>query len=69
MSVLSSVVSYPLEMLKVVMLKTFHNPNSKVVTITTCFSKIYSGLILGLYPGNEGQRYFATMSLIGWVQA
>ena len=28
-----------------------------------------SGLILGLHPANERQRYKVTMSLIGWVQA
>ena len=28
-----------------------------------------TGLILGLSPSNERQRYFITMSLIGWVQA
>ena len=27
-----------------------------------------SGLILGLYPANERQRYFVTTSLIGWVK-
>ena len=27
-----------------------------------------TGLILGLHPANERQRYFVTMSLIGWVQ-
>ena len=27
------------------------------------------GLILGLCPANERRRYFATISLIGWVQA
>ena len=29
----------------------------------------YSGLIVGLCPANEEQRYFVTMSLIGWAQA
>ena len=29
----------------------------------------YSGLIPGLHPANERQRYFVTTSLIGWVQA
>ena len=28
-----------------------------------------SGLILGLPPSNDMQRYFVTTSLIGWVQA
>ena len=28
-----------------------------------------SGLIQGLCPANERQRYFVTMSLIGWAQA
>ena len=28
-----------------------------------------SGLILGLRPANKRQRYFVTMSLIGWAQA
>ena len=28
----------------------------------------YSGLILGLRPANERQRYFVTTSLIGWAQ-
>ena len=28
----------------------------------------YSGLILGLRPGNERRRYFVTPSLIGWAQ-
>ena len=27
-----------------------------------------SGLILGLLPANERQRYFVSMSLIGWGQ-
>ena len=27
-----------------------------------------SGLILGLHPANEKQRYFVTLSLIGWAQ-
>ena len=27
-----------------------------------------SGVILGLCPANERQRYFVTLSLIGWVQ-
>ena len=26
------------------------------------------GLILGLRPANERQRYFVTTSLIGWAQ-
>ena len=26
------------------------------------------GLILGLFPANERQRYFVMMSLIGWAQ-
>ena len=30
---------------------------------------VYSGLVLGLHPANERCSYFATMSLIGWVQA
>ena len=30
---------------------------------------IAPGLILGLRPANERQRYFVTPSLIGWVQA
>ena len=29
----------------------------------------YAGLILGLHPANERQRYFVTASLIGWAQA
>ena len=28
-----------------------------------------AGVILGLRPANERQRYFVMMSLIGWVQA
>ena len=28
-----------------------------------------TGLIPGLRPANERQRYFVTTSLIGWVQA
>ena len=28
-----------------------------------------TGLILGLHPADERQRYIVTMSLIGWVQA
>ena len=28
-----------------------------------------TGLIVRLCPANERRRYFATMSLIGWVQA
>ena len=28
---------------------------------------IEAGLILGLHPANERQRYFVTVSLIGWV--
>ena len=28
-----------------------------------------TGLILGLRPTNERQRYFVTTSLIGWTQA
>ena len=28
-----------------------------------------AGLILGLHPANERQRYFVTASLIDWVQA
>ena len=28
-----------------------------------------SGLILGLHPANERQRYFVMTHLIGWVQA
>ena len=34
-------------------------------TYRTC---ILSGLILGLHPANERLHYFATSSLIGWVQ-
>ena len=30
---------------------------------------LISGLILGLRPANERQRYFVTMSLISWAQA
>ena len=30
---------------------------------------LLSGLILGLCPANERQRYFVTTSLIGWMQA
>ena len=29
----------------------------------------YAGLILGLPPANEKQRYIVTTSLIGWAQA
>ena len=29
---------------------------------------INTGLILGLHPANERQRYFATKSLIRWAQ-
>ena len=28
---------------------------------------VYTGLILGLHPANERQRYFVTTSLIGWA--
>ena len=31
--------------------------------------KTIAGMNLGLHPANERQRYFVTMSLIGWVQA
>ena len=27
-----------------------------------------TGLILGLHPANQKQRYFVTTSLIGWAQ-
>ena len=31
-------------------------------------STVYAGLILGLHPANERQRYFVMTSLIGRVQ-
>ena len=38
--------------------------------IITVLEKVgHSGLVLGLRPANERQRYFVTPSLIGWVQA
>ena len=31
-------------------------------------AQLEARLILGLRPANERQRYFVTMSLIGWAQ-
>ena len=41
-----------------------------IVDQTTFFNIVndISGLILGLCPANEGPRYFAMMSLNGWMQ-
>ena len=30
--------------------------------------RLQAGLILGLHPANERQRYFVKLSLIGWAQ-
>ena len=44
--------------------------NDGIQTITKIDNSMaISGLILGLHPANERQRYFVTMSLIGWGQA
>ena len=37
--------------------------------IFNAYTSLCAGLILGLRPANERQRYFVTTSLIGWVQA
>ena len=36
--------------------------------IKSCFIYDNAGLILGLHPANERQRYKVTLSLIGWAQ-
>ena len=51
---------------------------SYIQDVAQCNTILYSleearrqntGMILGLHPANERQRYFVITSLIGWVQA
>ena len=53
---------------------TLHSTSLGLISICRCHLTaqeipLWSGLILGLRPANEGQHYFVKMSLIGWVQA
>ena len=46
--------------------KRFNNGSMPLLIV---FKFQGAGLILGLRPANERQRYFVTMSLIDWAQA
>ena len=46
--------------------KTDFKPSSTMVL--TCLQRHLPGLILGLHPTNERQRYCVATSLIGWAQ-
>ena len=39
-----------------------------MISLSSIYIYAYPGLILGLHPVNERQRYFVKTSLTGWVQ-
>ena len=49
-------------------IKLLHAYHFFVMKINIQMELHVSGLILGLRPAIERQRYFVTMSLIGWAQ-